>query len=431
MAIDGEQSHKSHMSRQSGPTAKKKSKSDKKKKVASDENNKQHNTKGKTPSPIQYLANHIGEVNRTRQAWCDELDPEGKPLAFAGKGLFCWSSQSYMNFVSSFNSRPKSPHWLQGLTIYHAFAFNSMVKAKKLQARATEKEQKRLHVPTVDRSTGEPAPYVIVVQGPPKFSTSKTCLQNQLGHGKQRRLQFVECPNDINGMIDAAKFADLALLLIDGSYVFEMFKDVKKLKKTKQLLKHRFWTEIYDGDKLFYLSGLIHGKYSKREVHNLARFISVMKFPPLSWRMSHPYIVVDRFEDLTPPEKVCMDNKCDRNVILYGYLRGCIEAKVRAPCKVHIAGVGDYSLAGITALPDPCPLPSAAKKKGLRDKEKLFYAPMSGFGDLLYDKDVVYTIINDHFVQFSKVDETAAVGSRRDTVGTRMVVVNLMIDTSF
>lgn len=40
--------------------------------------------------------------------------------------------------------------------------------------------------------------------------------------GKQRRVQFVECPNDINGMIDAAKFADLALLLIDGSYGFEM-----------------------------------------------------------------------------------------------------------------------------------------------------------------------------------------------------------------
>lgn len=40
----------------------------------------------------------------------------------------------------------------------------------------------------------------------------------------------------------------------------DQFKDVKKLKKTKQRLKHRFWTEIYDGAKLFYLSGLIHGK---------------------------------------------------------------------------------------------------------------------------------------------------------------------------
>ncbi|MCI03764.1 ribosome biogenesis protein BMS1, partial [Trifolium medium] len=150
-------------------------------------------------------------------------------------------------------------------------------------------------------------------------------------------------------MIDAAKYADLALLLIDGSYGFEMetfeflnilqvhgfpkvmgvlthldhFKDVKKLRKTKQRLKHRFWTEIYDGAKLFYLSGLIHGKYVKREVHNLARFISVMKFHPLSWRTSHPYVLVDRFEDITPPEQVHANNKCDRKVTLYGYLRGC------------------------------------------------------------------------------------------------------------
>jgi ribosome biogenesis protein BMS1 len=72
--------------------------------------------------------------------------------------------------------------------------------------------------------------------------------------------------------------------------------------------------------------------------------------------------------------------------------------------QVHIAGVGDYNLAGVTALADPCPLPSAAKKKGLRDKEKLFYAPMSGLGDLVYDKDAVYININDHFVQYSNVD---------------------------
>ena len=72
--------------------------------------------------------------------------------------------------------------------------------------------------------------------------------------------------------------------------------------------------------------------------------------------------------------------------------------------QVHVAGVGDYSLASVTDLADPCPLPSAAKKKGLRDKEKLFYAPMSGLGDLLYDKDAVYININKHFVQYSEVD---------------------------
>lgn len=40
----------------------------------------------------------------------------------------------------------------------------------------------------------------------------------------------------------------------------DKFNDVKKLRKTKHHLKHRFWTEIYHGAKLFYLSGLIHGK---------------------------------------------------------------------------------------------------------------------------------------------------------------------------
>ncbi|XP_047312141.1 ribosome biogenesis protein BMS1 homolog isoform X2 [Impatiens glandulifera] len=324
-----------------------------------------------------------------------------------------------------------------------AFAFSSKVKAKRLQSRATEKEQRRLRVPQIDRAIGEPPPYVVVVQGPPKVGKSlliKSLVKHYTKHnlpdvrgpitivsGKQRRVQFVECPNDINGMLDAAKYADLALLLVDGSYGFEMesfeflnmlqvhgfpkvmgvlthldqFKDVTKLKKTKKRLKHRFWTEIYDGAKLFYLSGLIHGKYHKREIHNLARFISVMKFPPLSWRTVHPYILVDRFEDVTPPERVEMNSKCDRNVTLYGYLRGC---NLKKGTKVHIAGVGDHALTGVASLPDPCPLPSAAKKKGLRDKEKLFYAPMSGLGDLLYDKDAVYININDHFVQFSKLD---------------------------
>ncbi len=39
-----------------------------------------------------------------------------------------------------------------------------------------------------------------------------------------------------------------------------------------------------------------NGKYMKREVLNLARFISVMKFRPLNWRMAHPYLLTDRLE---------------------------------------------------------------------------------------------------------------------------------------
>ena len=42
-------------------------------------------------------------------------------------------------------------------------------------------------------------------------------------------------------------------------------------------MQHRFWTEIYSGAKLFYISGMVHGRYNKRDTHNLARFISIAK----------------------------------------------------------------------------------------------------------------------------------------------------------
>lgn len=69
-------------------------------------------------------------------------------------------------------------------------------------------------------------------------------------------------------------------------------------------MQDRFWSEIYDGAKLFYLSGIQHGKYLKREVLNLARFISVAKFRPLMWRREHAYLLADRVEDITPVEEV-------------------------------------------------------------------------------------------------------------------------------
>eukprot|EP00898_Chlorokybus_atmophyticus_P007768 jgi/Chlat1/7993/Chrsp7S07775 len=231
--------------------------------------------------------------------------------------------------------------------------------------------------------------------------------------GKHRRLQFVEVGAGLCDMIDAAKYADLVLLLIDGAFGFEMetfeflnvlqvhgfprvmgvlthldhFKDAKRLRKTKKRMKQRFWTEIYDGAKLFYLSGLLHGRYPKREVLNLARFISVCKFRPLQWRSAHPYMLMDRVEDVTPPEEIRVNAKGDRTVALYGYLRG---ANLKPAMKVHVAGVGDFPLASVRTLPDPCPLPGQGRKKGLGDRERLIYAPMSDVGEMLYDKDATY-----------------------------------------
>ncbi len=87
---------------------------------------------------------------------------------------------------------------------------------------------------------------------------------------------------------------------------------------------------------MFYLGGLIHGQYPKSEVHNLARFISVMKLPPLEWRGAHPYVFVDRMEDMTEPEEKRVNPKCDRRVCLYGYTRG---ASLKPNTAVHIPGI--------------------------------------------------------------------------------------------
>ncbi|XP_036387758.1 ribosome biogenesis protein BMS1 homolog [Megalops cyprinoides] len=310
-----------------------------------------------------------------------------------------------------------------------AFAVQSAVRMARTFHRAQDLKTKKHHIPLVDRTPLEPPPVVVVVVGPPKVgkSTLIRCLIKNFTRqklsdicgpitivsGKKRRLTFVECGSDINTMIDLAKVADLVLMLIDASFGFEMetfeflnicqvhgfprimgvlthldsFKNNKTLRKTKKRLKHRFWTEVYQGAKLFYLSGMVHGEYQTQEVRNLGRFISVMKFRPLVWQTSHPYVLADRMEDLTDPEAVRVDPKCDRTVCLYGYLRGTY---LKNKSQVHIPGVGDFAVEDVSFLPDPCPLPEELKKRALNEKERLLYAPMAGVGGVVYDKDAVY-----------------------------------------
>ncbi|XP_037790016.1 ribosome biogenesis protein BMS1 homolog [Penaeus monodon] len=273
-----------------------------------------------------------------------------------------------------------------------AFAFHSAVKAQRTFVRSQDIKAKKHHIPVVDRAPLEPPPVVVAVVGGPKVgkSTLLRCLiknyTNQrlseingpvtIVAGKKKKLTFIEVNNDINCMIDIAKVADIVLILIDATFgiemeVFEfleicrahgsprimgilnhldMMKDNKVLKKKKKTLKHRFQIELYPGAKLFFLSGIIHGEYLKNEIKNLSRFISVMKFRPLTWRSTHPYVIVE-----------------------FGF-----------------AGCGDFRLKDVSFLPDPCPLPEQLKKRSLNAKERLIYAPMSGVGGVVYDKDAVY-----------------------------------------
>ncbi|XP_016062459.1 PREDICTED: ribosome biogenesis protein BMS1 homolog [Miniopterus natalensis] len=325
-----------------------------------------------------------------------------------------------------------------------AFAVQSAVRMARSFHRTQDLKTKKHHVPVVDRTPLEPPPIVVVVMGPPKVgkSTLIQCLIRNFTRqklteirgpvtivsGKKRRLTFIECGCDINMMIDLAKVADLVLMLIDASFGFEMetfeflnicqvhgfpkimgvlthldsFKYNKQLKKAKKRLKHRFWTEVYPGAKLFYLSGMVHGEYQNQEIHNLGRFITVMKFRPLTWQTSHPYILADRMEDLTNPEDIRTNIKCDRKVSLYGYLRG---AHLKNKSQIHIPGVGDFAVSDISFLPDPCALPEQQKKRCLNEKEKLVYAPLSGVGGVLYDKDAVYVDLGGSH-GFQELDET-------------------------
>ncbi|KAM4669083.1 ribosome biogenesis protein BMS1 homolog isoform 2-T2 [Amazona ochrocephala] len=310
-----------------------------------------------------------------------------------------------------------------------AFTVQSAVRMARTFHRTQDLKTKKHHIPVVDRTPLEPPPVVVVVVGPPKVGKStliKCLIKNftrqklveirgpvTIVSGKKRRLTIIECGCDINTMIDLAKVADLVLMLIDASFGFEMetfeflnicqvhgfpkimgvlthldtFKNNKQLKKMKKKLKHRFWTEVYPGAKLFYLSGMVHGEYQKQEIHNLGRFISVMKFRPLTWQTSHPYVLVDRMEELTNPEDVRINPKCDRKISLYGYVRG---AHLKNKSQIHMPGVGDFTVSDVSFLPDPCALPEQQKKRSLNEKEKLVYAPLSGVGGIVYDKDAVY-----------------------------------------
>lgn len=180
----------------------------------------------------------------------------------------------------------------------------------------------------------------------------------------------------------------------------DLIKNATAVRATKKALKKRFWTEIYQGAKLFYLSGVLNGRYPDTEIINLSRFISVMKFRPLVFRNTHTYVLADRLEDLTSRELIrTSEGKCDRTVTVYGYVRG---TNLRLGTKVHIPGVGDLEMKSLTLLGDPCPMPDAdsEKRRKLSEKKKLLiHAPMSDVGGMVYDKDAVWVNVPGNFTR--------------------------------
>ena len=203
-----------------------------------------------------------------------------------------------------------------------AFSVANVVRTKRNMQRNLDRSQKKEVVPLHDRRTTElheTPPSLVVVMGPPgvgKSTLIRSLVKMYTNHnltsvtgpitvvtGKKKRITLLECPNDTAAMLDCAKIADLVLLCVDAKFGFEMetfeflnvlqthgfpkvmgvfthvdqFRTAKNLRKTKKLLKHRFWTEIYEGAKMFYFSGVINGKYLRNEVKQLTLFISRVK----------------------------------------------------------------------------------------------------------------------------------------------------------
>lgn len=204
-----------------------------------------------------------------------------------------------------------------------AFSVANIGRTKRGIQRNLDRTQKKEYVPLTDRRTDvvhEVPPSLVVVMGPKgvgKSTLIRSLVKLYTNHnlttitgpitvvtGKNKRITLFECPSDDTAaMLDCGKIADLVLLCVDSKFGFEMdtfeflnilqthgfpkvmgiftnldqFRTTKNLRKTKKLLKHRFWTEIYDGAKMFYFSGIINNKYLKNEVKQLTLFISRVK----------------------------------------------------------------------------------------------------------------------------------------------------------
>lgn len=203
-----------------------------------------------------------------------------------------------------------------------AFGVSNVVRTKRTIQRNLDRGQKKEYVPLSDRRSQvahETPPATVVVMGPSgvgKSTLIRSLVKSYTNHnltsitgpitvvtGKNKRITLFECPNDPAAMLDCAKIADLVLLVVDAKFGFEMetfeflnilqahgfpkvmgvfthldqFRTMKNLRKTKKTMKQRFWTEIYEGAKMFYFSGVINGKYLRNEVKQLQLYISRAK----------------------------------------------------------------------------------------------------------------------------------------------------------
>ena len=115
-------------------------------------------------------------------------------------------------------------------------------------------------------------------------------------------------------------------------------------------------------------------------------------------------------------------------VSFYGYVRGTYLDKFQ---RIHVNGLGDYDIKSIQRVDDPCPIElkktvkqrqqehleeklgqsNKKKKRNLKDKERVLYAPFSNIGSMNFEKatgsgsGAGYITIPDKYVVYTKLNQ--------------------------
>lgn len=303
-------------------------------------------------------------------------------------------------------------------------------------------EESKYQTPIPMRTYGvEPAPPVVAIFGPKgsgktvfldslvKWYTKQNVREIRgtvtLMVSKTKRLTLLECPSTLSAMVDTAKIADLLIFLVDASVGFEIetfemlsllkthgfpkvlcvvtkldsHAEERKQREVLRKIKKRMWTEICDGIKILQMTKIVRDRYLDRDVSRATRHITQMKYRPILWRSTHPFVLADQLEVLTAkkalndpekqhPQKITVSDSSKLvEYALTGYVRGGIALKINT--SFHLPGIGDYRAERIEVLPDPCPLLNAQKKK-LSERKKPLFAPMSDIRGMLVEQSAVY-----------------------------------------
>ena len=116
-------------------------------------------------------------------------------------------------------------------------------------------------------------------------------------------------------------------------------------------MRRRFEVEVAEESKLFFLSGMKNNLYNFRDIHNLARLISVINPRELDFKSSHPHLLIDRSEIVSQKNIIRDHDKI--NATFFGYLRG---GELQTSKGLFINGLGFLNVSEIKETTDPCPL---------------------------------------------------------------------------